>query len=173
MEELLIREEFRKKVLDRDGHSCILCHNKENLAVHHIMERKLFDNGGYYVNNGASLCPSCHIEAEAGFIMPYKLWYKIGVEYEDYTYPKSLNGCKRWDKWGQEIIYEGHDGSFVVCPNEFKEKFEKAVRVARGAIREINPEWMIDCMDIVCEVNCLWIAKGYPIMEKDNENKRN
>jgi len=173
MKELLTRDAFRESVLERDQNQCVWCSDSDSdLAVHHIIERKIWEDGGYYMSNGASLCPTCHIQAEAGFVLPHKLWAKIGEEFNHDLYPSGLTEAVDYDKWGQEILYEGLDGSFVVCPNEFKEKFEKAVRVASGAIREINPEWMLDVMDIVCVVNCLWAAKGYPIMEKNDENQR-
>ena len=32
--------------------------------AHHIIERRLFDDGGYYLDNGATLCAACHVKAE-------------------------------------------------------------------------------------------------------------
>ena len=34
----------------------------------HIIERKLFDDGGYYLNNAASVCEHHHIECEKTLI---------------------------------------------------------------------------------------------------------
>lgn len=34
---------------------CVFC-KKPATEVHHILDRKLFDDGGYYENNGASVC---------------------------------------------------------------------------------------------------------------------
>jgi len=59
---LLTRDEFREEALKRDNHQCVWCKGTNDLAVHHIIERKLFEDGGYYMHNGASLCPECHIQ---------------------------------------------------------------------------------------------------------------
>ena len=60
---LLDRYNFRNNVFDRDEHKCVIC-KKDAQDAHHIIERRLFTNGGYYLDNGASLCKDCHIEAE-------------------------------------------------------------------------------------------------------------
>ena len=44
---LLTRNEFREQSLQRDKGKCIYCH-KEATSVHHILERRLFEDGGYY-----------------------------------------------------------------------------------------------------------------------------
>ena len=87
-----IREKFRNAVFERDGHKCIICNNTENLDAHHITDRNEMPNGGYVVENGASLCPKCHEIAEfwhtsdgeyftVGYT-PYDLYEKIGSSYQ-------------------------------------------------------------------------------------------
>lgn len=49
---LLTRDEFREGVFERDGHKCVVCGDDARDA-HHIMERRLFADGGYYMENGA------------------------------------------------------------------------------------------------------------------------
>jgi len=43
---LLTRDEFREAVFARDHHRCVICRN-EGKDAHHILERRLFDDGGY------------------------------------------------------------------------------------------------------------------------------
>ena len=52
---LLSRAEFRDSVFKRDKNKCVFC-DKAAIDAHHIIERKLWNDGGYYLNNGASVC---------------------------------------------------------------------------------------------------------------------
>ena len=55
--DLLDRDSFRKGVLQRDGYRCVICGaSGVRLDAHHIIERRLWDDGGYYLDNGATLC---------------------------------------------------------------------------------------------------------------------
>jgi len=49
---LLDRDSFREFVFVRDGHKCVICGAPKKDA-HHIIERRLFSNGGYFIENGA------------------------------------------------------------------------------------------------------------------------
>ncbi len=51
----MTRDDFRNAVFARDNHRCVICGEPAKDA-HHILERRLFPDGGYYLNNGASLC---------------------------------------------------------------------------------------------------------------------
>jgi len=101
MAELLLdRNTFRESVFKRDHFRCVVCGQKAEDA-HHIMERRLFSDGGYYLDNGASLCSDCHIKAEQTLITTDFLRFCIKADkrilpehlYEDYDY----------DKWGNII----------------------------------------------------------------------
>ncbi len=63
MEKLITRDDFRNGVFKRDNYKCVVC-GEPAVDAHHILDRKLFDDGGYYLNNGASLCEKDHIKAE-------------------------------------------------------------------------------------------------------------
>ena len=76
---LLTRDEFRNSVFKRDGDKCVICKNPAADA-HHIMERRLFDDGGYYLDNGASVCPECHLQCEMTLISPQQLREAIGIK---------------------------------------------------------------------------------------------
>lgn len=58
-----IRNNFRTKVFSRDKNKCVLC-QKPAVDAHHITDRNEMPNGGYVLENGISLCESCHLLAE-------------------------------------------------------------------------------------------------------------
>ncbi len=115
MEKLLSRTQFREGVFLRDDYKCAMCKTPaiikdgvvKNLDAHHIMERRLFDDGGYYISNGASLCEKHHIEAEQTILSCEEVREACGIKTvilppqlyndNDYTY----------DKWGNIILPNG------------------------------------------------------------------
>jgi hypothetical protein len=103
-EKLLSRDDFREGVFKRDGHLCVVC---KELAVdaHHIIERRLFDDGGYYLSNGASLCEQHHLEAEMTVRSVEELREAAGIA--KWTIPSHLYGDQRYDKWGNPIMPNG------------------------------------------------------------------
>ena len=159
---LLTRDEFRESVLKRDANECAVCHEPNALSVHHILERKLWEDGGYYLNNGITLCPNHHILAESCFIMPERLWELLKIKVSDIPYPKGLDHYEDLDKWGQTVLYDGI-GEVSVIPNQFQEDFLKAVRLAGGMGRVVSPEWMMQYKRIVCKQNVLYVVKGFKI----------
>ncbi len=116
---LLTRDEFRAAVLDRDGHKCVWCGyspsgmgaaGRARLDAHHIMERRLFPDGGYYLDNGATLCSrtgyeSCHLLAEQTLISPDSLRRRIGIN--RIVLPPHLYEDDTYDKWGNVILPNG------------------------------------------------------------------
>ena len=69
---LLTRDKFREGVFERDNHKCVICQAPAQDA-HHIIERRLFPDGGYYLDNGSSLCGDCHYKAEQTVITPQEI----------------------------------------------------------------------------------------------------
>ena len=109
-EPLLSRDKFRQSVFDRDNHQCVICgatcSKTVKLDAHHIIERRLFDDGGYYLSNGATLCDQgpggadgCHMKAEQTLISVEQIRAAAGITniilppdaYEDHVYDKWLN----------------------------------------------------------------------------------
>ena len=95
-----IRSNFKLKVFTRDGHKCVIC-QKPAVDAHHIIDRSLWPNGGYYMENGVSLCDEHHKEAEASTISCKTLREAAGI----YTtlIPNGFDPTKTYDKWGKEI----------------------------------------------------------------------
>lgn len=100
-EKLKVRSEFREAVFARDQHKCVMCGGKAEDA-HHILERRLFSDGGYHPDNGASVCAECHIDAEKTHITPEHLREAIGIQ-KPYL-PYHFYNDQRYDKWGNIIL---------------------------------------------------------------------
>lgn len=128
---LLTRDQFREGVFARDNHRCVICgavRGPEH-AAHHILERRLFQGlsefGGYFADNGATVCGTCHIACEATDISVEEVREAAGIRrivlpehlYEDQIYTKwgdiiqpngsRLRGELFWDESVQKII-AGH-----------------------------------------------------------------
>ena len=94
---VLTRDQFREGVF------CD-CPAKD---AHHIIERRLFDDGGYYLDNGASLCEEHHIKAEETTLSCEEIRAAAGITkivlpdhfYSDNEYT--------YDKWGNIILANG------------------------------------------------------------------
>lgn len=115
MSRLLTRDEFRASVLRRDGYKCILCGDVERpgvrLDAHHIMERRLFSDGGYYLDNGATLCDrsddgdaGCHMKAEQTLVSCEELRDITGSLA---VLPEHLYRDQKYDKWANPILDDG------------------------------------------------------------------
>jgi hypothetical protein len=102
---LLSREAFREAVLARDGSACIVCGGTEDLAVHHLMERRLWPDGGYHIDNGATLCPECHLKAERTLISPDELRERAGIGCV--LLPEGLDDEASYTKWGDMCHPDG------------------------------------------------------------------
>ena len=95
---LLSREQFRKKVFERDKGRCVFC--REAAAdAHHILDRKLFKDGGYYLNNGAAVCSKHHLDCEEGRISVEDIRYACRIV--NMVLPPGLDPGLRYDKWGK------------------------------------------------------------------------
>ena len=101
---LLTRTEFREQVFSRDGYKCIFCDLPAKDA-HHIMERKLWNDGGYYIDNGASVCEKHHIDCEKTIITLEEIREKCGILKP--LIPNHLYDDYKYDKWGNYILPNG------------------------------------------------------------------
>ena len=104
MEELLTRDDFRNGVFKRDGHKCVVCGDPAKDA-HHILERRLWKDGGYYLANGASVCEKHHLEAEATLLDCHELRRLCGIE--KILLPEHLYSDQDYTKWGDPILPNG------------------------------------------------------------------
>src|SRR6188472_4375916 len=101
---LLSRDTFREAVFARDNYKCVICGLAAQDA-HHIMERRLFDDGGYYINNGASLCGKHHIEAEQTILTTEAI--RDASKIQKRILPDHLYPDYEYDKWGNIVNANG------------------------------------------------------------------
>src|SRR4051812_35528121 len=102
--QLLTRSGFRKAVFARDSYHCVMC-SRSAQDAHHIIERKLFDNGGYYLDNGVSLCEEHHRAAEATTLGCDILRLAAGIQ--NIILPKTFDRSYTYDKWGGIFLPNG------------------------------------------------------------------
>jgi hypothetical protein len=102
---LLTRDEFRQKCLERDNHKCVFYDSTKNIVVHHIMERRLFADGGYYVSNGASVCEEHHFACEETTLSVEDVRIACGITKP--VIPEHLYPDQEYDKWGNPIMPNG------------------------------------------------------------------
>lgn len=101
---LLTRDEFRKAVFKRDDYLCVFC-QKPAADAHHIMERRLFPDGGYYLDNGASVCPDCHLDCEKTVLAVETVRSAAGITHV--ILPPHLYTDQIYDKWGNPVLSNG------------------------------------------------------------------
>ena len=99
--QLLTRDEFRNAVFKRDNYKCVVC-ELEAKDAHHIIERRLWPDGGYYIDNGVSLCYGCHLFAEETLYSPEDLIRCAGIKKR--ILPPHLYEDNTYTKWGDVII---------------------------------------------------------------------
>lgn len=104
--DLLPRDIFREETFKRDNYTCVApsCHEKA-VDAHHIIERRLWDDGGYYLDNGASVCGNHHIDAEMTLISPADLREYCGIQ--RVILPEHLYDDVEYDKWGNQYLENG------------------------------------------------------------------
>jgi len=101
---LLIRDEFREQVFERDGHKCVFC-EKPAADAHHIIERRLWPDQGYYLSNGASVCGDHHLECEMTTISVEDVREACGID--KFVLPPHLYADQVYDKWGNIVLPNG------------------------------------------------------------------
>lgn len=105
MIKLLDRDSFRESVFKRDKNLCVICKEPAKDA-HHIIERRLFSDGGYYLDNGASLCSKHHIEAEQTILSCDEIRLKAGIK--NIILPEHFYSDIDYDKWGNVLLPNGN-----------------------------------------------------------------
>ena len=98
---LLSREQFKEACFKRDNYKCVFC-DKPSRDSHHIIERKLFDDGGYYLNNAASVCEEHHIECEKTLITVEAVYAAANIT--EPKRPEYFGKGLIYDKWGNVVV---------------------------------------------------------------------
>lgn len=97
---LLTREQFFEAVMERDIRFCVYC-SEPAVDAHHLIDRKCFADGGYYEDNGVSLCSQCHLYAEQGLLSPQQLRRFAGIT--TVVLPDGFDSELEYDKWGKPV----------------------------------------------------------------------
>ena len=104
---LLTRDSFRELVFKRDNHTCVLC-GKPAVDAHHVLERRLFSGvqaGGYFLDNGASVCSDCHMACETTEVSVEDVRAAAGIK--NPVIPDHMYVGESYDKWGNGILPNG------------------------------------------------------------------
>ncbi len=101
---LLSRDDFREGVFARDHHKCVIC-KAPAVDAHHVLERRLWPDGGYYLDNGASVCEKHHLEAEMTVLTVEEVREAAGIEKA--FLPPQLYSDEIYDKWGNIVLATG------------------------------------------------------------------
>lgn len=104
MTKLLTRDQYREGVFLRDGNCCVIC-KAPAVDAHHILERRLWPDGGYYLDNGASVCEEHHLKAEETTLSCDELRTAAGIK--RVLVPPHLYDDIQYDKWGNPILDNG------------------------------------------------------------------
>jgi hypothetical protein len=103
-DQLLDRDSFREGVFARDRNTCVTC-GAPAVDAHHIIERKLFVDGGYYLSNGSSLCSDCHLKAEMTTLSVEEIRRACSIA--NPVLPEGFTVDRSYDKWGNEVLPDG------------------------------------------------------------------
>lgn len=101
---LLPRDKFRELTFERDKHKCVFCDLPAQDA-HHIIERRLWPDGGYYLDNGASVCGEHHMQCETTDLSVEQVRDACGIK--KIILPPHLYHDQPYDKWGNPILANG------------------------------------------------------------------
>lgn len=133
---LLTRENFKILVFHRDKHKCVVC-GEDAIDAHHILDRSLFDDGGYYIDNGVSLCAIHHEKAESTEISCSELRRLSKIE--NIVLPDALGITEfiiDYDKWGNPILKNGNrlkgylfNEKSKIFPKNILDLFEKDTNI--------------------------------------------
>lgn len=105
MEKLLSRQDFVAQALARDNNSCVICKEPAS-EVHHIIERKLWTDSGYYLNNAATLCSKHHILAEQTLLSCDEI--RQAAKISIILLPDHFDTDSKYDKWGNILLPNGN-----------------------------------------------------------------
>lgn len=91
-------------MFSRSQGKCVLC-AKPAVDAHHILDRKLFEDGGYYLDNGAAVCGDCHLLCEYTIVGVDQV--RQAAEITSVILPPGLKPDLVYDKWGNRIWDSG------------------------------------------------------------------
>lgn len=94
------------------------------MDAHHILERRLWTDFGYRLDNGVALCARDHLRAERTLVSPEELRARANII--RVLVPDHLESDQAYDKWGNPILADGTRGRGELF-------FDESVQKALGA----------------------------------------
>lgn len=101
---LLSREAFKAQVFMRSKQLCGFCGGPA-VDAYHILERKLFKDGGYYLDNGAAVCEKHHWMCETTELDLNAVRHACSIVRP--VVPPCMNPSTTFDKWGNYVWLSG------------------------------------------------------------------
>lgn len=98
------RDEVRRRVFERDNYECVFCQESAQDA-HHLLERRLWNDGGYHEDNLISVCGPCHWKCEQTLITVEEGRKAAGIT--NVLVPDHFYEDQAYDKWGNPIMSNG------------------------------------------------------------------
>lgn len=108
---LLTRDIFRESVFARDKFRCVFCGKtaeetpEGKLDAHHLIERRLWTDGGYYLDNGATVCEYHHLLCEQTVLSVEDARIAAGIT--EILVPDQFYPEQPITKWGDYILDDG------------------------------------------------------------------
>lgn len=75
------------------------------MDAHHIIERKLYPDGGYYLSNGAAVCEDHHWDCETTRLSVEDIRSAAGIVAP--MLPPGFDVRTVYDKWGNQVRPDG------------------------------------------------------------------
>lgn len=101
---LLTREDFEAVVFAKTKGLCVFC-TLPAVDAHHILDRKLFANGGYFASNGAPVCASHHWDCETTKLSVEVVRAVCGISSP--MLPAGFDLVSSYDKLGNRLRADG------------------------------------------------------------------
>lgn len=143
-EPLLPREAFKVAVFRRSAGLCCIC-KAPAVDAHHILDRKLFVDGGYYISNGAAVCQLHHWQCETTALSVPTV--RVAARINQVVLPDSLEGYgfnAALDKWGNMLLDGPWSGYRLRGPLGSDTGMNKALAAAgltKWLLREMPTGW--------------------------------
>lgn len=103
-DQVLSREDFKHWVFVRSSGRCVFC-SAPAVDAHHVLERKLFLDGGYFLGNGAAVCEDHHWECEVTSLGVDEVRAAAGISSP--SLPPGFLCDAEYDKWGNRVWPSG------------------------------------------------------------------
>jgi RNA ligase len=95
---------FYREVMQRDGSRCVICGSIPE-GVIHLMDLRLWDGDGEYVDNGVTLCAQHHLAAIITDIPLDDL--RRAANIAELWLPPHLYASTEYDRWGNPLMPDG------------------------------------------------------------------